>query len=34
VRDGNMESYVMSADSTNPTRLTSDPASDDYPFIK
>jgi hypothetical protein len=25
---------VMSADGTNPTRITSNPTSDDYPFIK
>jgi len=30
-RDGNQDIYVMNADGTNPTRLTSDPASDRVP---
>ena len=34
MRDGNMEIYVMNADGTSPTRITSNPTSDDYPFIK
>ena len=30
-RDGNGEIYVMNADGSNQTRLTSDPADDYYP---
>ncbi len=30
-RDGNFEIYVMNADGRNPTRLTSDPATDNFP---